>query len=51
MELGSREADRLLTGMVDPDCVGRQGTTPLVEAAKFGHDVVANMLGRNSIDI
>jgi len=45
-----READRLLTGMVDPDCVGRQGTTPLVEAAKFGHEVVANILIESGAD-
>ena len=43
--MGSREVDRLLTGMVDPNCVGKQGTTPLVEAAKFGHrDVAENLL-------
>ena len=50
MELGSREVDRLLTGMVDPNCVGKQGTTPLVEAAKFGHYVVAENLLESGAD-
>ena len=44
MKLGCREVDRLLTGMVDPNCLSRQGTTPLVEAAKFGHYAVAENL-------
>ena len=44
MELDSREVDRLLTGLVDPNCLSRQGTTPLVEAAKFGYVVIAENL-------
>ena len=41
----AEEVSRLLSRIVDPNCVSKQGTTPLFEAILFGHiDVVKILL-------
>ena len=43
-EGNAREVSRMLSRIVDPNCVGNQGTTPLFEAILFGRKEVVKLL-------